>query len=95
VGQVAEERPNLTVDSRGYGSIKVEICKNSYFLGKSLLLKEPEQVLGNDLIRFKPSGRDWKAIKSWGPLFFIRVIGSSDGTKIIGKTSKLYIKIPE
>ena len=95
VGEVVEDRPQLTVDSHGYDGIKVEICRNSYCLGKSLSLKEPDQVLGNDLIRFRPSVRDWKEIKSWGPFFFIRAAGSSVNTKVIGKASKLYVRITE
>jgi hypothetical protein len=95
VGQVTEDRPDLTVDSHGFDGIKVEICRNNYCLGKSLLLKEPDQVLGNDLIRFRPSGRDWKEIKSWGPFFFIRAMGSSLDTKVVGNTRKLYVRTPQ
>ena len=95
INTALDSRPQLTVDSHDYDGIKVEICKNSYCLGKSFLLKEPAQVLGNGLVSFRPSGRDWREIKGWGPFFFVRGVGSSVGTRVVGKTSKLYVRIPE
>ncbi len=91
VGMVGDGRPVFTVDTRGYEKIKLEMARNSYFLGKGIIvLDEPLENPGDGTLLFQATGKDWKKVKEWGEYFFVRVTGTAGAGRITGEASKFY-----